>query len=297
MSNFGFSNLASLARSKLHSALSSSTRDNGSLHRWVLLKNSILYNHNDDSRTPVIQKDVYEDDYTEEDCSDPLDEYEDVFSFLFPDPGDSSLESVDDLAISEAQWLDSLLESLGQDEDQDDVESNGGYSGGDICRNQVVSDISRTILQKSGDDMSARVVIDYPTPYPPLHPPLVQRYNPSFYTDSPCSSITSSDSNFSSSPFASPRHGGSETYLYIPDATEDASDDETEGPTTPFSRSRSSLHLYDPAIVSDQCGKAQVKSQPYVYNEAEGAFFHPFQIDSLPYANNYASFHSACQYS
>ncbi|KAI0029818.1 hypothetical protein K488DRAFT_79938 [Vararia minispora EC-137] len=97
-----------LSRSKLQSKLQlasgSGARDNGSLHRWVLLKNSIVRTE----PTPVPPP--------EPEPEPELDEEHD--SFMFPDAGVLAAPG----AGLEQQWFDSLLETLDDASDEDDCE-------------------------------------------------------------------------------------------------------------------------------------------------------------------------------
>lgn len=297
MSNFA-SNLASLARSKLHSALSSGARDNGSLHRWVLLKNSIVRNFSNNSNTSATQIDASDDDFAEEDYTVNSDEYEDLSSFLFPDPGEAASDGVEDINVSEAQWLDSVLEDLGEDDDEG---VNNSIDKVPIVQctnnNQLSPNIVCTYFKANSDIIAPRAIIHYPVPYPPIHPPLVQQYDLDSSTDSGSSSSSpTDDSSFPPSPVDSiPFRGARGFYLSsMPDVIEDFSDDETEAPTTPFSRSRSSLHSVDPTYVPIPNNRARVQSGPRVYSEADDTFFHPFKLDPLPYANNFdhSQFHN-----
>lgn len=134
MSSFA-SNLASLARSKLHSAVESGSRDNLSLHRWVLLKNSIIIDISAPA-SPIIENelcapslvgDVGDDADAEEEDEMDMDLYAGMSGFLFPDPGDADLlqpsqnGAVGGSATStEAQWFDSLFETLADEDDDDE---------------------------------------------------------------------------------------------------------------------------------------------------------------------------------
>lgn len=246
VSNFA-SNLVSLARSKLHSTLSSGTRDNLSMHRWVLLRNSIKQD-----QTPSNQLLTTNPSSPEEEVEDFFLE-DDVFSFLFPDPGDSSVEN--EGKANEAQWFDALMESLGDDDD-------------------VYSDTSSQVSLLPVEDAETSCpsytpsFTEYPIPYPPFHPPLLKTveldsgyYSPTvhslslFQTESPMSPV--------------------------PDAVEDTSDDDSEAPATPYSGSRSSLSIIYPPIDHPD-GAMQ---EPYVYSPVDTALYNPFGRDALPYAD------------
>ncbi|KAI0747920.1 hypothetical protein C8Q80DRAFT_1169092 [Daedaleopsis nitida] len=111
--------LFTMARSKLHSAVSGGVKDSCSLHRWVLLKNSILRSHTPEpapsQAEPNVQH-VYRCDA--EESRDDLEEDEDAF--MFPDPHALGPRSAD-VGDSETQWLDSLLEDLVDDDEDVDA--------------------------------------------------------------------------------------------------------------------------------------------------------------------------------
>jgi hypothetical protein len=123
-------NLFSLARSKLH--LSVGGKDSVSLHRWVLLKNSIIHSS---SASCAVANDLpdasptYPLDDGEEDEADEV--LEEVDSFMFPDAGKLVGGRAADVNASEAEWLDSLLERLGDDDDYEfttDSDSDIGWA-------------------------------------------------------------------------------------------------------------------------------------------------------------------------
>ncbi|KAF7295068.1 hypothetical protein MIND_01045100 [Mycena indigotica] len=127
-------NLSTLARSKLSRVPSSSdSKDSFSLHRWVLLKNSIIQT----LPPPVNALPAQHDE-----ADDELD------SFMFPDAG-NLMESP--AAASEAAWLDSLLETLGEEEDES-VD----------CNDEDLSPIS---------PMEDQCYYPFLVPYPPYSPP------------------------------------------------------------------------------------------------------------------------------
>ena len=100
-------NFSVLARSK-----HMSSRDNCSLRRWVLLQNSIIWSSPCSSVTTIDKTDVnpvyYEDD---EVCIE-----EEADSFMFPDASRlNTCGGADAVTTSEAEWLDSLLETLGDE--------------------------------------------------------------------------------------------------------------------------------------------------------------------------------------
>ncbi|KAJ7063146.1 hypothetical protein C8F01DRAFT_59112 [Mycena amicta] len=108
------SNLFALARSKL----SADSKDSFSLHRWVLLKNSIIQPLPSSAQTvsPTPPPDDDDGDYESD-------------AFMFPDGGKLMEGISSEAAASEAAWLDSLLETLGEDDVsvEDDESSETHY--------------------------------------------------------------------------------------------------------------------------------------------------------------------------
>ncbi|TDL27517.1 hypothetical protein BD410DRAFT_713710 [Rickenella mellea] len=268
MSTFA-ANLASLARSKLHSGLSSGSRDNLSLHRWVLLKNSISRDVFAISAHPTTtttttppDSEVFDDDDVEEDFID-----EDIFSFLFPDPG-HALTSVEDENVSEAQWLDSLLEKLADDEDENP----------EVPPGVTLSPIEEDERFKWDAIPSNKLNTQHSHPF---HPPLMHTYD--------------IDSPFTSSYSDPPPYFVEDPYSPVPEAIEDTSDDESESPTTPFTYSQSSLSLVDPASIPLPHDRQR---EPHVFSDADNSLFYHFDLSSIPYPDThspvYNPFHQSC---
>jgi len=226
------------------------TRDNRSLHRWVLLKNSLKQ----DPSTPNQSTTSTTTPTSPEEEVEDFDLEDDMFSFLFPDPGDSSVEN--NGQANEEQWFEALMESLGEDEDS--------YS--DASSSQV------SLLPIEDAEISCASctssISHYPIPYPPFHPPLLKSVDIDSGYYSP--TIHSLSLYQPGSPIAS-----------VPDAMEDTSDDSSsEALATPYSGSRSSLSIIYPPI--DHRGGAM--QEPYVYSPVDTAFYNPFGRDPLPYA-------------
>src|SRR5260370_5457497 len=101
--------LTHMARNKMHT--SSGIKDGCSLHRWVLLKNSL-------SICPSASINAAPINFSEINSTDNYDHGdhtaeaspEDGDSFLFPDAG--KLVSTSQSGGSEAPWLDTLLKAL-----------------------------------------------------------------------------------------------------------------------------------------------------------------------------------------
>ena len=280
--------LYSLARSKLH--LSTSSKDGSNLHRWVLIKNSIVNSLS--STLPPALPDTHNDPVDEDDedeADEVLDSVEVVDSFMFPDAGKLVSESsTEEAKASEAQWLDSLLETLGDDDDDDfsvDSEHHMSILPADDDEfplyNPVVSPMS------SSDDLpnhssyypTAPISVPYPVPYPPYHPPLSHAY----HFDTTFEPLVSSFSSPYEDPLPYQDLDDLED-LPVPDAIEDTSDDESDAATTPsLGNSSPSLNL-DPASVplpAERISRLR-HSDPRVYIDADDPYF-SFEIDPLPF--------------
>ncbi|KAH8117540.1 hypothetical protein DFH11DRAFT_1025608 [Phellopilus nigrolimitatus] len=292
MSSFA-ANFVSLARSKLHSSSGSGSRDNLSLHRWVLLKNSIthddVYTGSNVSSATLVSDAPNVDEEDEEVDSDTD---EGMFAFLFPDPGDA-VTSADEGSVSEAQWLDSLLETLGDESEDSDADlSMKCIAAIDSDDEQQCSraDADSSCSSLTDDFISpSPIAVPYPVPYPPFHPPLVRPFDLGSSDDSFFASHSDSYSPYHHHDIEDPE--GS-----VPDAIEDTSDDESDVLSTPFSRSRSSLNLVDPASIPlphDRHG-------PRIYSASDDFF--SYEVDPLPYseynsdstAHVYSPYHQNC---
>lgn len=287
-------NLASVARSKLRDACSSGTRDNISLHRWVLLKNSIItrdvqpeqssqftVNFADTSESPRDPEPEFED----EEVDSIIDEG--MFAFLFPDPGNAAATPVEDECASEEQWLDSLLESLGEDEDDDEEIKmhikpiDTGDADAEQLHDHSCAE-AESLCTSCSEDFSAPptpITVPYSVPYSPLNRP--------FELDSHACCFASDSSPYSH--FA--HHDIEDSEGSVPDAIEDTSDDESESVSTPFSRSRTSLNLVDPASVP----LPQDRYEPHIYWGSDD--YYPYEVDPLPYSEStavYRPYHQAC---
>lgn len=216
------STLFSLARSKLQ--LSVSNKDNCSLHRWVLLKNSI--------NSPTLSSSASSDlpdahhTYSEDDDDEVLGSVT-AHTYMFPDAGKFA-ESQPEAQTSEAQWLDSLLETLGDDDDD--------YFGADSDPqiSSTSEDEDEQLFSPSASPMSSSDELPhmqpsyfpYSVPYPSYPPSLVSSSHSSF--DSSISSLPP--------PYEDPLpycDSDDVDDLAVPDTIEDTSDDESEAPQTP----------------------------------------------------------------
>ncbi|KAG7452666.1 uncharacterized protein BT62DRAFT_1070407 [Guyanagaster necrorhizus] len=276
-----FSNLFSLARSKLHVSVGS--KDNVSLHRWVLLKNSIVRSSHSAAEAPV-ETDSPHHDLDPDSDSEQDEVMVEQDSFMFPDVGKCTEESRSSVDHSEAQWFNSLWESLG-DDDEDDFSSSGVQvsvlpaDDDDDAISPLPSPMS------SSDDLtnptyfatSMTYSYPYPVPYPPYHPPLISPY----HFDS---TVDSSLSAGYDEPL--PYYDLDDVEdLPVPDAIEDTSDDESDAPTTPSLDQSTSLTL-DPASIPLPTGRSRLRhTDPHVYSDADDSFFKPFEFDALPFSH------------
>lgn len=264
----GPSSLFSMARSKLHSTVTGSVRDSCSLHRWVLLKNSILRSHPADPAPTQADADVQHVYRHDEEAHDEVEED----AFMFPDPHALGSPSAD-VGDSEKQWLDSLLEDLGDDDD--DVGASSSVlpvDDDDEPLSPLCSPMS------SSDDLVGHsnlfyqpppIAIPYPVPYPPLHPPLLPSWlqlDPHDHEPLPYFDADDVED------------------LPVPDAIEDTSDDESDALSTPYSQSMSSLSPTDPASIPLPTERRRLRGHPHVYVDTDDDYFYPFELDPpLPF--------------
>jgi len=254
------------------------------LHRWVLLKNSIIRAIPTSSATPSDHPDSApntlddRDDAEEEVFTD-----EEVDSFMFPDVGKFVEGPTVEVNNSEAQWLDSLLETLGDDEEDDfGVDSDSHNMSVDDDDDQLFSPLPSPM--SSSDDLTIQTyypsLVQYPVPYPPFRPSLVHSYPFDSTFDSPLTSILP--------PYDDPLPYYDQDdveELSVPDAIEDTSDDESEALTTPsLGRSSSSISLVDPASIPLPVERSRL-GHPHIYIiDSDDSFFYPF--DPLPFPND-----------
>jgi len=289
-------NLSSLARSKLH--LSISGKDNCSLHRWVLLKNSILHSpsqqHNTFATTQLEVNSAFNNDEGEDD-----DDAEEVLgfvgtddAFMFPDAGQLvSAPASSGAKSSEAQWLDSLLETLGDDDDDEDFHPDSDHQNSPLPVDEdefplyspIVSPMSSDDFHHQPAYFSSSISVPYPVPYPPYQSSLLHAYP----FDSTFPSIVSSVPIPYEVPL--PYHDEDDLEdLQVPDAIEDTSDDESDAPTTPsLGRSSSSLSLVDAASIPLPPDRSRLRySSPRVYN-SDDSYIYSLEIDPLPFPDGH----------
>jgi len=274
------SSLCSLTRSKL----STSSKGGCSLHRWVLLKNSIVNSPSlTDSTTLPSQ---HESNHDDGDDDEEVLSVGETDAFMFPDV---------DVAVknSEAQWLDSLLEELGDDEDDDYY-----YADSDQPSTSLPTDDDEFPLysptgspMSSSDDLPnqpdyySSISVPYPVPYPPYQSPVIHAY----HFDSQFDPLISSASI--SLPYENPfpYHDMDDLEdLPVPDAIDDTSDDESDALTTPsLGRSSSSLSLVDAASIPLPQERSRLRhANPRVYVDSPDSYFYSFEIDPLPFPDD-----------
>ncbi|KAJ3733051.1 hypothetical protein DFJ43DRAFT_1024255 [Lentinula guzmanii] len=272
MSSDPSSSLSSLARSKLHKC---------NLHRWVLLKNSILRSVPTISTPSIDSSDAVQPEAEDEEISTY-----DADSFMFPDAGKLVDSSGCDNS-SEAQWLDSLLETLADDDDDDFGVESGSVLQVDDEYDQMLSPLPSPM--SSSDDLTNESYLassfSYPylAPYPPLYPPLINSYH--------------FDSASVSSPYIDPlpyyELDDDVADLPVPDAIEDTSDDESDSPLTSSVQSSSSLTLNVPSTSPLPADRPRIVSRaaPHIFIDSDDPSFYPFELgpDPLPFSDDFRS--------
>jgi len=286
------SNLSSLARSKLH--LSISGKDSCSLHRWVLLKNSIIRspspNHSTFTTTsqPEVSSAFNNDDGEEDDDAEEVLGCVETDAFMFPDAGQLvSAPASSGTKSSEAQWLDSLLETLGEDDDDDDFHPDSDHQNSSLpvdddefpLYSPIVSPMSSSDNLHQQSDYFPSISVPYPVAYPPYQSSLLHAFPFNSSLPSLVSSVPA--------PYEVPLPYHDEDVLedlQVPDAIEDTSDDESDAPTTPsLGRSSSSLSLADAASIPLPLDRSRLRhASPRVYS-SDDSYFYPFDIDPLPF--------------
>jgi len=272
------SSLSSLARSKLQQSL---TKESGSLHRWVLLKNSITRNPPLTATTfAVNQPDIHSaplnggDEEYEEEYGD-----EERDSFLFPDAGKLLDSAEEDVPASEAQWLDSLLETLADEDGEDELSVDLQVSTS-LMDDEEDLPLSPLISPMSSSDDLINQSVYFPTPIPTSCPVSYPALLHAFDNPQPLM-----DSSYAE--HALPyRDIDDIEELSVPDAVEDTSDDESSAPPTPSLRdSASTLSPVDPASIPLPPERRR-RPHPQVYIRSDTTFFFPFELDPLPFAEN-----------
>jgi hypothetical protein len=262
------SNLFTLARSKLN--LSVDSKDGFSLHRWVLLKNSIIQSL--PLATPASSSSSAEAAYEDEEAGTD----DETDSFMFPDAGKLVEGPATEVNASEAAWLDSLLETLGEDDDDDfNSDSDIRVSVVPVEDDEDQDDLPQSppiSPMSSSDDLTSQSYYPYLVPYPPFPPPLI---------------------SYNFSPSSPPHYADPLPYCDLDDLDdlppvliEDTSDDESDAPVTP-GQSLSSLSP-DPASIPLPAEQSRLRhASPYIYSTTEeDDYFYPFHNDPLPFPDD-----------
>jgi hypothetical protein len=270
--------LSTMARSKLN--LSVSGRDSSSLHRWVLLKNSIVRSTTQPAPPAITTASATSGSTLN--CRDqpsPTQDDEEADSFLFPD-ADKLVDNSSSLSAdsSEAAWLDSLLESL-DDEDTGPVAPEDE----DSLSIHIPSPMS------SSDDLADSLYYSpaapcvysypYPVPYPPFHPPLIRSYE---HEEDDCSDDEDPlrDMLFDTLPYHEQKDVDD---LSVPDAIEDDSDDDSDIPPTPMlTDSTGSSISVDPTSVPLPSEEHNHRLQVYI--PSQDGLYNSF--DLLPFSDH-----------
>ena len=305
MASFATS-LAGIARSKLQLSVSSSSlRDTASLHRWVLLKNSIVRSQPSSPTSPATSdhssiarppEDPAPKSVGHDSEGNPCDQSE---AFLFPDPDALSYDFTPSSSppspksdASEAQWLDSLLESFSDDDDDEDpISTRRSVSDDDqeyLFTSPSMSPVasSEDLVHHSSFYEPPSISVSYPIPYPPLfHPPLIRleeplgRTTPLQEAGRPYDEVDELDD------------------LSVPEAIEDTSDDDSDTLTTPC---RSAMSFVNPSVDVDPASiPLPPEVRPRVYVNTDAAYLYRFELDPLPFADDgheytHAVYHQEC---
>ena len=208
-------------------------------------------------------------------------------AFVFPDPDALSYDFTPSPSppppksdASEAQWLDSLLESFSDDDDDEGPTGTRRSVSDDdqeyLFTSPPVSPVafSEDLVHHSSYYESPPISVSYPIPYPPLfHPPLIR-------SEDPLSSTT-------------PLQEAGRSYdddvdeldnLSVPEAIEDTSDDDSDTLPTPC---RSATSFVNPSLDVDPASiPLPPEVRPHVYVNTDAAYLYRFELDPLPFAND-----------
>jgi len=284
-------------RSKLFESVNN--KDHCSLHRWVLLKNSILsssyFQDTSVSEYPDATPNSIEDPDEEEEQEEEIGSIV-VDTFMFPDAGNFLSSHSTDVHDSEAQWLDSLLETLAEDEDDDypsDSEIHPSVSPADEDDYHLLSPALSPL--SSSDDLhqsrfySSPVSVPYANRFTSFDSPLHRGYP---IASAPLISASSFSSTFEDAlPY---RDTDDIEESSVPDAIEDVSDDESDTISTPSSgRSITSLSLDSSTGASSPIEHSRLRHpSPRGFTNKN---LNPFELDPLPFAEEplHHAFHRA----
>jgi len=223
--NFSLHSCLNIARDKLHTSSSSNSREDVRLCRWVLLKNSISSSMSraipERSPSPARHTNPPQQETPSDDAEVFVFPDGDIFAESFVSDAEDDRSPIVDTTdpASEAQWLDSLLESLADDED-------GDFEHDPDDELISLSDSSARSVDASSPQIAPETV--FLPPSPPLCPvqyPMYRYRAPRLHIDE-----------------LPPLPDDDIECLSLPDAEDSASDTDTESLNTPESRSMSSLN-------------------------------------------------------
>lgn len=263
-------NLFSLARSKLQ--LSIGGKEKCSLHRWVLLKNSMV------NSIPSPSSPSPSDSPLTNPLNDDLDE--EVDSFMFPDAGKFVVTTAAEVRAVETSWLDSLLEQLGDDEEEDFAQESDTALPSPPPADE---DDEHFFFSPSSSPLSS--TDDLPDYFSPLS---VVPYSYSTLTSHSASDrpLTATHSYSEPDlPFSFFHDLSESENLSVPGATEDNSDDESDVPSTPsICRSTTSLALIEAASLPLPMERSRMRRMiADVHIDGEDSYFYSFEPDPLPF--------------
>ncbi|KAI0685477.1 hypothetical protein BC835DRAFT_517548 [Cytidiella melzeri] len=270
-----FQSLFSLARNKLQYVVGGHVKESCSLHRWVLLKNSIVRSHTSipnaaDAKGEADTEPAYthDDDVLEEEEND---------TFMFPDP--RTIHDAETSSNDESQWLDSLLENL---EDDDDEDHPSAFRIPATDDEEPLSPMYSP-MSSSDDLVDQTDFYPYIIPYPPLHPAV----NPAWYE---LEASTDSIDPLSATPALYdnplPYYGVDDLEdESVPDAIDDLSDDESDAFLTPSSGSTASISPPSslPISLPRERPRPPSLAHPQVYIETDEPSYYSFEVDPLPF--------------
>jgi hypothetical protein len=207
-------------------------------------------------------------------------------AFLFPDAYKLSDGQTN---ASEAAWLDSLLETLGDEDEYDDRDRGSDVhvsvlpvDDEDDSYSPIMSPMSSSddLIDQQFHYYPSPIAVPYPVPYPPYHPPLIRSFEPDSLTSPLDASLT---------PYCDPLPYydlDDVEDLAVPEAIDDTSDDdESDVVSTPsLIRSSTNLALVDPASIPLPAERRF--PQLHIYLEPEDSQFYPYEHDPLPFPDD-----------
>ena len=272
--------LFSSAMAKLQSVVGGGRKDSSSLHRWVLLKNSITQSHAQPATPIAAEETVADSDYRHD-----VEEEHDALGFEFPDPHSVPDDDHSDACNGESQWLDSVLKGLELDEDEDDFPADDATSTSQLrSADEEIEPLSPLYSpMSSSDDLvessSCCSYHSYPVPYPPAHQPISTAW---FALEDSSDSLLPSTHALYDNPLPYSDVDDLDDSS-VPDAIEDISDDESDAPSTPSAVSTQSLSPPGSTIPIPR--ERTRLSHPHVYVERDD-FYPLFELDALPFPDD-----------